>query len=203
MSVTKLAYIPNRPTHFLSLPVSSPMVQRRARELTQLLLNAQAEGVDESLVVQERSLHLTVGIMQLAPKRSSEATSSQASGKQMCSVDDAASLLQSLEADLQDYISSDLGSETLQDLADPIHKSGIDVHFDRLESFQSDSTKCRVLYAEPEKAASATKTLHSIACKGRQHLSDDIHANLLTYLCQPSYANGSTRKACWLTTTSP
>merc|ERR1712093_367904 len=66
MSILKVAYVPNRPTHFLSFPISSREVQRQGRALMNDLLASGAEGVDESLVVKERSLHLTIGTMQLA-----------------------------------------------------------------------------------------------------------------------------------------
>ncbi|CAD6570278.1 MAG: hypothetical protein CYPHOPRED_003872 [Cyphobasidiales sp. Tagirdzhanova-0007] len=67
------------------------------------------------------------------------------------SVDDAARLLQQCEKGLQEIVRNATA-----------FRRKIDVRFDRLKSFQSDAAKCRVLYAEPEKAGSGTTLLHEL-----------------------------------------
>jgi hypothetical protein len=65
-----------RPTHFLAFPITSPACQARSQEVVDILLNAKPrlDGVDESLAGSPKSLHLTLGIMSLAPSRPSPTT---------------------------------------------------------------------------------------------------------------------------------
>jgi hypothetical protein len=162
---------PARPSHFLSFPIRDPACHLRAYELSKILLDAtpRPDGIDESLVVHPKSLHLTLGIMTLLGRQAAKRVEAEeeaeeamqvdtAKGyippqmRQMKSVDDAAKLLRECQQPLQDI---------LQPNGD--YKSGIPVRFDRLETFQSDPTECRVLYAEPEKDSDSVKTLHYLA----------------------------------------
>ena len=159
---------PFRPTHFLSLPIQDSTCHARASELANILLKSEPrpKGVDESLVVQPKSLHLTLGIMSLCGKRAAQRERRQgvqdeqeilqhaAKHGEIKSVDDAARLLQQCEKGLQEIVRNATA-----------FRRKIDVRFDRLKSFQSDAAKCRVLYAEPEKAGSGTTLLHELGGK--------------------------------------
>lgn len=168
---------PSRPTHFLSFPINDAGVQLRAKEAIALLLDAQPRpsGIDESLAVHPASLHLTLGIMSLgssnttcadAIERKHEDHGSSTSDinddglvdeekrkkrrKRLHTVEEAGELLR----ESQDMLRSLLEQRKIK---------RIPVHFDRLESFQADPSKCRVLYAEPEKGNDGLGILHELA----------------------------------------
>ena len=166
---------PARPTHFLSFPIRDPSCHSRASELSKILLEAKPrpDGVDESLVVHPKSLHLTLGIMTLLGRQAARRLENEEEETMQVdtqkgyippqmrkpkNVDDAAKLLRECQQALRDI---------LQPKED--YKSGIPVRFDRLESFQSDPAKCRVLYAEPEKNSGSVKTLHELGGRSRSY----------------------------------
>lgn len=65
-------------------------------------------------------------------------------------VEDASRLLQDCRTGLRELLEED-------------HTKAIKINLNRLESFQSDPKKCRVLYAEPEKGSLGVETLHQLA----------------------------------------
>lgn len=82
-------------------------------------------------------------------------------------VDDAASVLHSCRAGVLDILRRGGNHNTTSDTASLSPDDGsfnvpIVVHFDKLSTFQSDPSKCRVLYAEPDPADAGTRTLHEI-----------------------------------------
>lgn len=153
-----------RPTHFLAFPIADPACQARCQEINNILLQAKPrpDGVDESLAGLPRSLHLTLSIMALSTD--SAAMDKQqiqgSEGKRMSRVEDAASLLRDCRKDLR---------QLLEEAA----VKDIRVNLNRLESFQSDPTKCRVLYAEPEKGSPGVETLHQLAAYIRERFHNE------------------------------
>ena len=159
--------LPRRPSHFLSLPIQDVLSHERAQELANLLLKAvpRPDGVDESLVVKPKSLHLTLGIMALVvaqkdpipvPVEQDNTVISKGKEKQVKSVSDAARLLRESQDGIQEIVLMRATSAH-----NPANRK-IDIRLNRLESFQSDPKKCRVLYAEPEKDSESTILLHEI-----------------------------------------
>lgn len=161
---SKAAVKPRRPTHFLSFPISDAHVQQRAQEAISVLLDARPRpaGIDESLAVHPSSLHLTLGIMALASASGDvnrtedepEVSTSESSEdkrkylrRRTQTVEDAAKLLRECAPSLRRLLTTER----------------IAVNFDRTQSFQSDASKCRVLYAEPAKASKGVATLHRLA----------------------------------------
>lgn len=173
-----------RPTHFLAFPISNPSCQAKAQEVIDVLLQAKPrpDGVHESLVAAPQSLHLTLGIMSLMTDKEAQTAASTSGqylfyGFQLSSlstidagqaskprktVKDAAKLLRECQTGLREILEEDDTSQ-------------IKINLNRLESFQSDSQKCRVLYAEPEKGSEGVETLHALAgtwnLLSREHVS--------------------------------
>lgn len=149
----------------------NPSCQARSREVVDLLLKAKPrpDGVDESIAGSPRSLHLTLGIMALTTDKGGVTARSGEGGnlafvvysptdfivldggsKLLHTVEDAAKLLRDCQAGLRE-------------LLDEEYIKQIVINLNRLESFQSDPRKCRVLYAEPEKGSPGVEILHQLA----------------------------------------
>ncbi|KAI8374749.1 kinase A anchor protein [Radiomyces spectabilis] len=66
-AVTKKAYDRARPTHFLSFPLSSPLITRKLGEFQSSVLSStfQCKGIDPSIMVLSANLHLTLGVFKL------------------------------------------------------------------------------------------------------------------------------------------
>jgi hypothetical protein len=86
---------------------------------------------------------------QLKPNLADDATNT--STKAPHTVSDAARLLRDCQVGLRELLQESNTKE-------------ISVRLNRLESFQSDPRKCRVLYAEPEQGSKGVETLHELAC---------------------------------------
>ncbi|KAJ7239168.1 kinase A anchor protein [Mycena haematopus] len=87
-----------RPTHFLSLPLGHhPALRDRIREFHEKIFppgdTAAIEGLDRSILVDPRRLHLTIGVMALSTENPSTSGSNMSPGQ---TVSDAIALLQSL-----------------------------------------------------------------------------------------------------------
>ena len=108
----------------------------------------------------------------------------------MKTVGAAAKLLQDCQTGLREILEEDRTSE-------------IKINLNRLETFQSDPTKCRVLYAEPEKGSEGVETLHALAGRRRVCLTieRDGVADISTHsLCPRAFP--SRRNAIRLQTAS-
>ena len=161
-----------RATHFISFPISDVNVQRNAQEAISRLVNAKPalNGVHHSLAVKEKSLHLTIGIMTLDTPSVKQQDAKRSQGGVANDVDlhagqsrlpseaDAAGILQSCEEGIQRIMAA-----KVRENFPGITKSGVRIAFPRLASFQSDASKCRVLYAEPDTNTPATSALREIA----------------------------------------
>ena len=161
-----------RATHFISFPISDDNVQRIAQEAISKLVNARPalEGVHHSLAVKEKSLHLTIGIMALDTSSGNQKDEKQPQGGVANNVDyhagqrrlpsekDAADILQSCKEGIQRI----MAAKVMENLPG-VTKSGVRTAFTRLASFQSDASRCRVLYAQPDQDTPATSALRETA----------------------------------------
>lgn len=160
-----------RATHFISFPISDVNVQRNAQEAISRLVNARPalDGVHRSLAVKEKSLHLTIGIMALDTSTGNQKDEKQRQGgvsnvnrhagrRRLPSEKDAADILQSCKEGIQRI----MAAKVMENLPG-VTKSGVRTAFTRLASFQSDASRCRVLYAQPDQDTPATSALRETA----------------------------------------
>src|SRR6266702_5593016 len=129
-----------RPTHFLALPIGHHADLRSAvQALTASWLahDPPIDGIEPSIVVQPRRLHLTLGVMALAPSPPGGVI-----------VDPAAEPEQENKNDLA------AAARLLADLAPRIRavlaRAPLCVPLGRLTVMQPDQTRAHVLYAEPD-----------------------------------------------------
>ncbi|GAB5585435.1 hypothetical protein Unana1_00335 [Umbelopsis nana] len=127
-----------RPTHFLSLPISSPLVTRRLEEFYKVLESPSfvADGITAESIAPIPSLHITLGVMKLMGQSEVEA---------------AVRFLKESSAEL---------------ISQVVGERGISVRLKTLDIMQSDASKARVLYIHVEDE-SENKVLDTL-CAGLQ-----------------------------------
>ncbi|KAH9165931.1 kinase A anchor protein [Lactarius sanguifluus] len=141
-----------RPTHFLALPIGHHGHLRstvQALTASWLAHDPPIDGLDPSIVVQPRRLHLTLGVMTLAPSPPSRAA-----------VDPAAEKEPETECDLA------AAARLLADLAPRIRgvlaRAPLRVPLGRLAVMQPDPTRAHVLYAEPDISSPDGRRLRAV-----------------------------------------
>ncbi|KAH8989573.1 AKAP7 2'5' RNA ligase-like domain-containing protein [Lactarius akahatsu] len=139
-----------RPTHFLALPIGHHAHLRstvQALTASWLAHDPPIDELDPSIVVQPRRLHLTLGVMALAPSPPSRAA-----------VDPAAE--PETERDLA------AAARLLADLAPRIRailaRAPLRVPLGRLTVMQPDPTRAHVLYAEPDISSPDGRRLRTV-----------------------------------------
>ena len=123
----------SRPTHFLALPIGHHPELRNAMSALSsswLAHEPPIEGLDPSIVVHPRRLHLTLGVMALAQPDTSSGQG-QGQGHDLAG---ATALLDSLAPRIRAVLA----------------QSPLRVPLGRLAVMQSDPTRAHVLYAEPD-----------------------------------------------------
>ncbi|KAH9015741.1 kinase A anchor protein [Lactarius deliciosus] len=136
-----------RPTHFLALPIGHHTDLRstvQALTASWLAHDPPIDGLDPSIVVQPRRLHLTLGVMALAPSRA--AVDPAAEPETERDVAAAARLL----ADLAPRIRAILARAPLR------------VPLGRLTVMQPDPMRAHVLYAEPDISSPDGRRLRAV-----------------------------------------
>ena len=143
---------PRRPTHFLALPLGHHAGLRSAvQQLTTSWLahDPPIDGLEPSIVVQPRRLHLTLGVMTLAAKQDEENTHSLAGATQL-----------------------------LAELAPRVHaaleRAPLRVSLGRFTVMQPDPTRAHVLYAEPNLSSTDGRRLRAV-CGALSSLPDLLH----------------------------
>jgi activating signal cointegrator complex subunit 1 len=122
-----------RPTHFLALPIGHhPELRNAIAALTSSWLAHEPPiaGLDPSIVVHPRRLHLTLGVMALDPNHNHN-PSSEGQGRDLAG---ARALLASLAPRIRAVLA----------------QSPLCVPLGRLVSMQTDPERAHVLYAEPD-----------------------------------------------------
>jgi activating signal cointegrator complex subunit 1 len=150
------------PTHFISLPLGHhEELQRRARALTDswLAFDPAVDGLDRSIVIPPRRLHLTLGVMALSGgnKKSHQQrapqptvvvdprlTAENEAGEkgpppELPTLERAKQVLDSCIPDVNDILNSNGGV--------PLRLT-----LDQLGTFQTNREQCHVLFAEPRDA---------------------------------------------------
>ena len=131
---------PRRPTHFLALPLGHHAGLRSAVQgltTSWLAHDPPIDGLDPSIVVQPRRLHLTLGVMTLAAEQDEENTHSLAGATQLL-------------AELAPRVRAALGRAPLR------------VPLGRLAVMQPDPTRAHVLYAEPDLSSADGRRLRAV-----------------------------------------
>ena len=145
----------SRPTHFLALPIGHHPELRNAMSALSsswLAHEPPIEGLDPSIVVHPRRLHLTLGVMAL----SQPDTSSGQGQRQRHDLAGATALLDSLAPRIRAVLA----------------QSPLRVPLGRLAVMQSDPTRAHVLYAEPDLRSPDGRRLRAV-CGARCFLSFD------------------------------
>jgi activating signal cointegrator complex subunit 1 len=131
----------SRPTHFLALPIGHhPELRNAMSALTSSWLEHEPpiEGLDPSIVVHPRRLHLTLGVMTLAPAPAPDPNpSSEGQERGTRGTSDlagATALLESLAPRIRTVLA----------------QSPLRVPLGRLAIMQSEPERAHVLYAEPD-----------------------------------------------------
>jgi AKAP7 2'5' RNA ligase-like domain len=144
------------PTHFISLPLGHhEELQRRAKTLTDswLALEPAVAGLDRTIVIPPRRLHLTLGVMALlrgheesprtyqSIKIDPNPAGSEAEGRapELPTLERAQQVLDSCIPDINEILKSNGGS--------PLRLT-----LDQLGTFQPNREQCHVLFAEPRDA---------------------------------------------------
>ena len=148
-----------RPTHFLALPIGHhPELRNTISALTSSWLAHEPpiEGLDPSIVVHPRRLHLTLGVLTLAgnPNRptaysNSNSNYEQQEGQEEQQCDDLASA-EALLAGLAPRLRALLAQNPLR------------VPLGRLAIMQSDPARAHVLYAEPDVSSTDGQRLRAV-----------------------------------------
>ena len=145
----------SRPTHFLALPIGHHPELRNAMSALSsswLAHEPPIEGLDPSIVVHPRRLHLTLGVMALAQPD----PSSGQGQRQRHDLAGATALLDSLAPRVRAVLA----------------QSPLRVPLGRLAVMQSDPTRAHVLYAEPDLRSSDGRRLRAV-CGARCFRSID------------------------------
>ncbi|KAJ6483948.1 kinase A anchor protein [Mycena sanguinolenta] len=151
-----------RPTHFLSLPLGHhPVLRDRIREFHETIMprgdSTVIEGLDRSILVDPRRLHLTIGVMALSAENITPNTSAAAaptsSGR---TVSDAITLLQSLGPDI-----------------DSITREPLQLTLGKMGVLKTQRQQAGVLYVGPgeevnEDTAKVTRIFELVAQRFRQ-----------------------------------
>ena len=135
----------SRPTHFLALPIGHHPELRNAMSALSsswLAHEPPIEGLDPSIVVHPRRLHLTLGVMALAQPD----PSSGQGQRQRHDLAGATALLDSLAPRVRAVLA----------------QSPLRVPLGRLAVMQSDPTRAHVLYAEPDLRSSDGRRLRAV-----------------------------------------
>ncbi|KAH9059888.1 AKAP7 2'5' RNA ligase-like domain-containing protein [Lactarius vividus] len=141
-----------RPTHFLALPIGHHASLRstvQALTASWLAHDPSIDGLDPSIVVQPRRLHLTLGVMALAPPSPSGVAVDRAAEKEPEPERDLAAAARLL-ADLAPQIRAILARAPLR------------VPLGRLTVMQPDPTRAHVLYAEPDISSPDGRRLRAV-----------------------------------------
>jgi activating signal cointegrator complex subunit 1 len=146
----------SRPTHFLALPIGHhPELRNAISALTSSWLAHEPpiEGLDPSIVVHPRRLHLTLGVMTLtstsSPNPNPNPSSGQGQGQeqeQEHGLASATALLASLAPRLRALLA----------------QNPLRVPLDRLAVMQPDPTRAHVLYAEPDLRSTDGRRLRAV-----------------------------------------
>ncbi|KAF5389552.1 hypothetical protein D9757_004162 [Collybiopsis confluens] len=92
---------PPRPTHFLCLPLGHHSeLQERVKQFHSTLLEGPVEGLDPSILIKPRRLHLTLGVMSLASSSPKSAGYDSTASPPVHTIDSALQLLRSLQPKL-------------------------------------------------------------------------------------------------------
>ena len=132
-----------RPTHFLALPIGHHAGLRSAvQSLTASWLahNPPIDGLDPSIIVQPRRLHLTLGVMTLADRGTAR------EGEQTHDLAGAARLLAGLAPRIRAILA----------------RAPLRVQLGRLAIMQPDPTRAHVLYAEPDISSPDGRRLRAV-----------------------------------------
>ncbi len=130
----------SRPTHFLALPIGHhPELRNAMSALTSSWLAHEPpiEGLDRSIIVHPRRLHLTLGVMALTTTTSRpdpNCEQSQQGQEQQHDLTSAAALLASLAPRIHALLA----------------RSPLRVPLGRLATMQQDPERAHVLYVEPD-----------------------------------------------------
>ncbi|KAF8495772.1 AKAP7 2'5' RNA ligase-like domain-containing protein [Russula emetica] len=170
-----------RPTHFLALPIGHhPELRNAISSLTSSWLAHEPpiEGLDPSIIVHPRRLHLTLGVMTLTslpspnpnPNPTANSNSEQEQQRDLAS---ATALLDSLAPRLRALLA----------------QNPLRVPLDRLAIMQPDPARAHVLYAEPDLRSTDGRRLRAVcelahgAFKEAGFVADDrplkLHCTLL------------------------
>ena len=126
-----------RPTHFLALPIGHhPELRNAMAALSSSWLAHEPpiEGLDPSIVVHPRRLHLTLGVMALARGPDANPNPGPGSSEQRRDLAGATALLDSLAPRIRAVLA----------------QNSVRVPLGRLTTMQSDPERAHVLYAEPD-----------------------------------------------------
>jgi activating signal cointegrator complex subunit 1 len=144
-----------RPTHFLALPIGHhPELRNAMAALTSSWLAHEPpiEGLDPSIVVHPRRMHLTLGVMALAPAGANpnpSSSSEQGQGQGQGGARDLAGAM-ALLASLAPRVRAVLAQNPLR------------VPLGRLAIMQTDPARAHVLYAEPDLRSSHGRRLREV-----------------------------------------
>jgi hypothetical protein len=138
-----------RPTHFLALPIGHHAELRSAiSSLTSSWLahSPPIDGLDPSIVVNPRRLHLTLGVMALVPPSLPNHHDRNTEQVSELNLDGATALLASLAPRIRALL----------------ERSPLRVPLGRLAVMQSDPTRAHVLYVEPDLRSPEGRRLRAV-----------------------------------------
>ncbi|KAK6977538.1 AKAP7 2'5' RNA ligase-like domain-containing protein [Favolaschia claudopus] len=135
-----------RPTHFLSFPLGHhPSLCETIRHFHSKILptgdTTVIEGLDQSILVDPRRLHLTIGVMALSSTEASPAPSSLISDSRVRTVSDAIALLQTLAPDIN-----------------AISDEALSLPLDKMGVLKTQRQQAGVLYVGPSDTVTEEKT---------------------------------------------
>lgn len=135
----KQAYDRARPTHFLSLPITSTYVTRKLTDFQSSILSStfKCPGLDPSILVQPANIHITLGVFKLMNQ---------------AEIEKAVRFLK----------------EEGPKIVNGLVKSPLTVRLKGLQTMQTNHSNAHVLYVEPrDESTDATKksVLFELCCK--------------------------------------
>jgi hypothetical protein len=166
-----------RPTHFLALPIGHhPELRSAISALTSSWLAHQPpiDGLDPSIIVNPRRLHLTLGVMALTPPSPPPNHHNDRQQNSGPTLGDATTLLASL-------------APRIRALLD---RSPLCVPLGRLAAMQQDPTRVHVLYVEPDLRSQDGRRLRAVCGACFPFISPPPPC-LMVYRSRPRCVQGS------------
>jgi hypothetical protein len=164
-----------RPTHFLALPIGHHAELRSAiSALTSSWLAHEPpiDGLDPSIIVNPRRLHLTLGVMALTPPSPPNQDSDRQQNSGL-NLEGATALLASLAPRIRALLDH----------------SPLRIPLARLAAMQQDPTRVHVLYVEPDLRSPDGRRLRAVC--GVCFPSSLLNACLMVYRSRPRCVQGS------------